>query len=269
MKKLLFFIALIIIAVIVSIMITYLFKITANKKKRPLIYYWLKKIVFLLLIIDSSIVFILIHLKTNGLWKNYKEFINPIADSILLGLILNFINIIFKNISSLNQFRIAKENIENVLKPSILRLIFGKEEIPDIAFVKLEEICDKAIKNIEKLPDENFEGFYHTIRMERNSILFNQSEAAKIDRTHVFIYNGITSNLSEFLLRIEDAENICQKRNITSPSKATQVKRINSKVALICYLNACKEFSRCYFDEFSNNIELNDKEIRKAKKNKV
>lgn len=225
---------------------------------KNIFYFHLKNITIIIWMLLFSFIFLFLHLYTQSIEETMKNIINAIADGVILAIIISLFNMILKNFNHLSNIKKYKESIESVLIMSLLNLKYGTEHLPDISEVNLTELCDSLLKNIDKYDEKKFIEFKYSITNDYQSILQNISVSSKIDYIHSFIYSGIVSNLNALFQNWKETETNLEKFKLNHPinhKKNNFNLYIYSKDILKIYINTCKQFSLCEFDDYYLKIK--------------
>ena len=225
-------------------------------QKKSFFYFHLKNITT---IIWLSIFFILFiychHIVIVFTWEDTLKgkIIESLADGILLAICMGLISIIINNFKAKQELENRKEGIENVLKLSIMKLVYT-DKPPALEKISLASLCETAITSVNKYKQDKFEQFRYAVNNDLPIIEQNINEATKIDLTNSLAYNVLVSNLIALIKEwnnIEERIKQYDKDYLINYSQTIYNIFYQAKFHLIIYLKSCQNFTNCNYEDYA------------------
>jgi len=225
-------------------------------RKKSFFYFHLKNIATIIWLVDIFSLFLFCHyiVESFSLEDTFsRKTIESIADGVLLAACLGLISIIINTFKERRELENRKEAIENILKLSIMRLVYH-DKAPSLEKISLSDLCEKALASVSKYNQDKFEQFRYAINNDLPVIEQNMNEATRIDLTNSLCYGVIISNLNALIKQWNDVEDRIRKYDkdfLINYSQNIYNIFFQSKYHMILYLKSCQKFSDCTFEDYA------------------
>ena len=236
-------------------------------KKKSFFYFHLKNISTIIWLSVFFILFIYCHyfvLVFNWEGTLKGKIIESLADGMLLAICMGLISIIINNYKARKELENRKEGIENVLKLSIIKLVYT-DSPPALEKISLPSLCETAITSINKYKQDKFEQFRYAVNNDLPVIEQNINEATKIDLTNSLAYNVLVSNLTALINEWNNIEKRIKqydKDYLINYSQNIYNIFFQAKFHLIIYLKSCQNFSNCNYEDYAwSMVSEEDKKL--------